>query len=138
MNIRPTTFDRHDRAISLIKEIVAQYIQREANTDPLITVTRVTVSPDYRQVIIFFTTIPSGREADALIFLKRTAGEMRGFVKKKSNLKIIPHLEFSVDYGERHRQHIDEIAHEIDTAKPSEEVVKKLLEAGKENSETIG
>ncbi|NCO62157.1 hypothetical protein COZ82_00465 [Candidatus Kaiserbacteria bacterium CG_4_8_14_3_um_filter_38_9] len=114
MDISPNTFDRHDRANSLIKEIVANFIQQEADSNPLITVTNVTISPDYHQATIFFTTIPSDREADALIFLKRQAKEMRGFVKKKSKLKIIPYLEFSVDYGERHRQHIDEIAQEID------------------------
>ena len=114
MDIHPATFDRHDRAASLIKEIVATFIQHEANPNPLITVTNVTISPDYRKVTVFFTTIPDGRENDALIFLKRSASEMRGHLKKKSNLKIIPHLEFSVDYGERHRQHIDALAREIE------------------------
>jgi ribosome-binding factor A len=131
MDIRPQNFDRHDRAASLIKEIVAKFIQIEANPNPLITVTRVTVSPDYRKVTVFITTIPDGREADALIFLKRNASEMRGFVKKKSNLKIIPHLEFSVDYGERHRQHIDEIANEIVSHKSTAEAIEEMLDFGK-------
>lgn len=112
--------DRHVRVESLIRELVAAFIQHEANTDPLITVTRATTAPDYRRVTIFFTTIPAGREEDALIFLKRCGRELRGYIKKKSNLKIIPYIEFMVDYGERHRQHIDEIAHEIeDGQKPA-------------------
>ncbi len=106
-------YDRHQRVESLIRELVASYIQQEANTDPLITVTRVTSAPDYRRITVYFTTIPEGREEDALNFLKRTGSELRGFIKKKSNLKIIPFMEFSVDYGERHRQNIDEIAREI-------------------------
>ncbi len=112
--------DRHLRVESLISELVASFIQQEANTDPLITVTRATTSPDYRRVTIYFTTIPDGREEDALAFLKRSGSELRGYVKKKSNLKIIPFIEFSVDYGERHRQDIDVIAREIeDQAKNS-------------------
>ena len=107
-------YDRHQRVESLIRELVAAFIQQEANTDPLITVTRVTSSPDYRRMTVFFTTIPEGQEDKALAFLKRTGGELRAYVKKKSNLKIIPFLEFSVDYGERHRQNIDEIAREIE------------------------
>jgi ribosome-binding factor A len=126
-------FDRHDRAASLLKEVVATFIQQEANTNPMITVTHVTVSPDYRKVTAYITTIPDGREADALIFLKRSASEMRGFVKKKTNLKIIPHLEFAYDYGEKHRQHIDEIAREIDGNKPTEEVIDGLLASGAES-----
>ena len=125
-------FDRHDRATSLIKEVVATYIRNEANTNPLITVTSVSISPDYRRVTIFFTTIPDGREADAEVFLKRSASEMRQYVKKHTNLKIIPHLDFSVDYGERHRQHIDEVAADIEKneAKTSEEVIERLLTSG--------
>ncbi len=123
-------YDRHDRATSLIKETVATYIRQEANTNPLITVTNATVSPDYRKYTIYFTTLPDGREEDALIFLKRSASDIRSYVKKHTKLKIIPHLEFSVDYGERHRQHIDEIAADLDVNKTSEEVVEKLLDAG--------
>jgi ribosome-binding factor A len=114
MQNRPLNFDRHDRATSLIREVAASYIAREANTNPLITVTRVTISPDYRRVTIFFTTIPDGGEANALIFLQRNAGEMRHYLKQKTRLKIIPHLDFSVDYGERHRQDIDEIVRNND------------------------
>lgn len=106
--------DRHQRVESLLKELAAVYIQQEANTDPLITVTRVGISPDYKRATVFFTTIPDGREKDAEVFLKRSGGHIRGFIKKKANLKIIPFFEFSVDYGERHRQHIDEVAREIE------------------------
>jgi len=105
--------DRHLRVESLIRELVAGFIQHEANANPLITITRTSTSPDYRRVTIFFTTIPDGKEEAALSFLKRSGSEMRGYIKKKSNLKIIPFIEFSVDYGERHRQQIDEIVREI-------------------------
>ncbi len=109
--------DRHLRVESLIRELVAAFIQQEANPNPLITVTRATTAPDYRRVTIYFTTIPDGREADAMAFLQRCGSELRGYVKKKSNLKIIPFIEFSIDYGERHRQHIDDIARDIEDKK---------------------
>ena len=110
--------DRHDRVASLLTELVATYIQQEANTDPLITVTHVTISPDYRKATVYFTTIPNGREKDAEVFLKRTGSDLRGFIKRKANLKQIPFFEFSVDYGERHRQHIDEIAKDLQPKNP--------------------
>ena len=105
--------ERHERVVSLIRELVATYVQQEANTDPLITITRVSTSPDYRKVTIFFTTIPEGREKDAEIFLHRSASDLRSYIKKKSDLKIIPHLEFMLDAGERHRQYTDKIFDEI-------------------------
>ncbi len=127
-------YDKHDRATSLIREVVATYIRNEANTNPLITVTNVSVSPDYRKYTVYITTLPDGREEDALIFLKRSATDIRGFVKKHTKLKIIPHLEFAVDYGERHRQHIDEIAADIDAKDgiSPEAVIERLLESGNE------
>lgn len=112
--------DRHQRVESLIKELAATYIQQEANTDPLITVTRAEISPDYKNATIYVTTLPDGREEKALVFLKRTGGDMRGFIKRKANLKIIPFFEFSIDYGERHRQHIDEVARDIERDKKPE------------------
>lgn len=111
--------DRHIRVASLIKEMVATFVQQEANTDPMITVMRVDISPDYRNATVFVTTMPEGREQDALIFLKRFAGEIRHKIKKKSNLKIIPHLDFEIDYGERHRQHTDEVFRKIEEEKNS-------------------
>lgn len=112
--------DRSIRASEVIQTLAAQFIQQEANTDPLITVTSVDVSSDQRRVIVFITTIPSGREADALIFLKRNGNAMRDFFKKNSRLKHIPHLEFMVDAGERHRQHMDELVRKIEQEKTTE------------------
>ncbi len=108
-------FDKHDRANSILKELVATFIREEANTDPLITVTHVGVSPSYKNVVVYVTTIPDTeeKERDALIFLKRNGGEIRNYLKKNARLKYIPNIEFAIDYGERHRQHIDEISREI-------------------------
>lgn len=106
--------ERHQRVESLIRELAATFIENEANSDPLITVTQVSTSPDYRRATVYVTTIPETKEAEALIFLKRHAGDFRGYIKKKSALKTIPHIEFAIDYGERHRQHIDDIVRGIE------------------------
>ena len=107
-------FDRHDRVRSMLSEVVASFIRNEANQNPLITVTRLSVSPNYRDVTVFFTTIPDGGEEDALIFLKRKGGDLRAYIKKHSHMKIIPFVVFEIDYGERHRQHIDTIVQKIE------------------------
>lgn len=105
--------DRHDRIASLLKEHAARFILQEANSNPLITVTNVTISPDYRKATIFVTTIPEQKEQEALIFLKRYGTEFRQYIKKHAKLKFIPHVEFAIDHGERHRQHIDEIVRDV-------------------------
>lgn len=116
-----TDFDRHDRITTIIAETAAIFIREEANSNPLITVTHVTISPDYRRATIAFTTIPEDKQDDALIFLKRNAGEFRHYLKKHAKLKYIPHIEFAIDYGERHRQHIDQLSAEIKAAQKSSE-----------------
>jgi len=105
--------DKHVRFAGIIIELAARFIQQEANTNPMITVTRVDLSKDWKSVIVFVTTIPDGREGDAMIFLKRNAGEMRNFFKKHGRMKHIPHLEFMYDAGEKHRQHMDELVKTI-------------------------
>lgn len=109
--------DRRVKTAAIIQELAATFIRQEANSNPMITVTSVDLSPDLRKAIIFITTIPDGREPDALIFLKRTATEMRNFLKRKARMKHIPHLEFMVDAGEKHRQHMDEIVRQVEAEK---------------------
>lgn len=107
------TNDRHSRVEALIAEHAATFIQNHANTTPLITVTRTTIAKNYRQATVYVTTIPEGKEKEALLFLKRHRGALREYIKKKSRLKIIPFIDFAIDVGERHRQHIDNIANTI-------------------------
>ncbi len=114
------TFDRHDRAKSVLMEVVATFIRNEANQNPLITVTNLRVSPDSKNLTVLFTTIPDGGEGDALIFLKRKGRDLRTYIKKHSRLRVIPNVDFEIDWGERHRQHIDEITHKIEGEKKEE------------------
>lgn len=109
--------ERQAKVGNLLKEHVATFVLHEANTNPMITITRVDMSPDLKRAIVFFTTIPDGKEADALIFLKRSGSDMRQYLKQKAQFKRIPHLDFMVDAGERHRQHIDEVMQQINKEK---------------------
>jgi ribosome-binding factor A len=109
--------ERQVSLTALVKELAATFIQQEANSNPLITVTNVEVSPDMKNAIIFVTTIPDGREKDALVFLKRNGSELRNYFKQKARIKHIPNFEFMIDAGEKHRQHMDELVKEIATKK---------------------
>ena len=109
--------ERQEKVVSLLTELTASFIQQEANHDPMITVTKVTTSPDLKRATIHITTLPEGKEEAALVFLKRYGRELRNYVKKRSKLKHIPHFDFSLDHGERHRQHIDEISRRIEQDK---------------------
>lgn len=110
-------FDRNERAKSILTAVVATFIREESNPNPLITVTNLSVSPSGREMTVFFTTIPEAGENDALIFLKRKGSELRDYIKKNARVQHIPNISFAIDYGERHRQHIDEITQNIEKDK---------------------
>lgn len=105
--------EQNNRATLVIQELAAKFILHEANADPLITITGAHASPDFKNVTIFFTTIPEEKQENAHIFLKRNAGEFRSYLKKNGRFKMLPHINFEVDYGERHRQHIDDVIRDI-------------------------
>ncbi len=106
--------DRSERMKSLLTEIIATFIREEANSNPLITVSNLIVSPNNRDVKVQITTIPNGGEKDALIFLKRKGTDLRHYIKKHGRFQYIPHVDFEIDYGERHRQYIDTITNKIE------------------------
>lgn len=73
------------------------------------TITRCEVSPDMRQGTIYMTVIPVEKEQAALDFARRMRTDMRKYVMKRLPVKVIPFFEIEIDYGEKNRQHIDEL-----------------------------
>jgi ribosome-binding factor A len=82
---------------------------RENNRTSLITITSCTASPDLKKATIFITVFPSAKETAALNFIKRNLGDLREFLKKNMQIKIIPFLDVMIDQGEKNRQKIDEL-----------------------------
>ena len=89
--------------------IAQDFFQRESSGLSLITVTRTDVSADMKHGTIFITAIPEEKEPAALDFAKRMRSELRHTVMKRLPVKVIPFFEIEIDYGEKNRQHIDDI-----------------------------
>lgn len=101
--------DRNEKAVNLIKELAAKFLERETNRTSLITVTSATISPDFKKATIFITVLPDEKEKTALDFAKRKRGEMRAYFKKNMQVKNIPFIDIQIDRGEKNRQKIDEL-----------------------------
>ncbi len=101
--------NRTEKVSNLVKELSASFLSRVVNNTSLITITRCTVSPDLKKGTIFFTVLPLKKEAEALEFVKRQRGELREFLKKNMNTKVVPFIDFEIDLGEKNRQKIDEL-----------------------------
>jgi len=101
--------ERKDKVANLLKELGAQFLERENNNTSLITVTSCNVSPDLKRATIFITVLPDEKEHDALDFAKRKRGSMREYFKKNVPIKNVPFINIEIDKGEKNRQKIDEL-----------------------------
>ena len=103
---------RNEKIGQFVKELSAEFLGRENNRTSLITVTSCNTSPDMKRATIFITVLPDSKEHDALDFAKRKRPELREYLKKNMETKIIPFIDIQIDRGEKNRQKIDELLRE--------------------------
>jgi ribosome-binding factor A len=101
--------DRQEKVTNLIKELSASFLGRESNRTSLITVTSCTASPDLKRATVFVTVLPDSQQELAMEFLKRKRKDLREYLKKNMEIKIIPFIDIEIDKGEKNRQKIDEL-----------------------------
>ncbi len=101
---------RQEKVKENIKHLVAQFLEKESNGTSLITVTDANVSKDLKKATIFITVLPDSSEDSALNFTKRKRSDIRGFIRKNLQMRILPFLDFEIDKGEKNRQRIDELS----------------------------
>jgi ribosome-binding factor A len=92
-----------------LKNIAADFFERESNGASLITVTRCEISRDLKYSTIFLSVLPESKEEAAINFARRMRPELKQYVKKRFKAKTIPFFEVELDYGEKNRQHLDDI-----------------------------
>lgn len=134
---------KSERILKVEQEVlglVQDFFQRESSGLSLITVTRVDISSDMHNGTVFITVLPVDKEDAAINFAKRMRTDMRKYVMKRLPIKVIPFFEVEIDYGEKNRQHIDEILRkEKQSAKEYQEkhadVIKELKEEEKTGSD---
>lgn len=104
---------RAEKMTEEITHLAGDFITNESNHTSLITVTKVELEKDFKKALIFVTVLPETQENAAMDFLKRQRSDFKHFVKKKSRMSRIPQFDFIIDAGEKSRQRIEEISHEI-------------------------
>ncbi len=100
---------RREKLTRLLAESAAQFISRESNRQSLITITRTELSQKLDHVTFFIHILPEEAEGVGMGFLLRNRGECRDYIKRHVPLKRIPHVEFAIDEGEKHRQKVDSL-----------------------------
>jgi len=100
------------KTIEIIHRLVAKFVQDISSPASLITITRVELSMTGKEAKVFFTTLPEDQEDTALKFLIRKTPEFKKYLRDKSRLGLIPHIDFKIDYGERNRQRLDKLSNQ--------------------------
>lgn len=101
--------DRKEKIGQALKQLAADYFERESSGMSLITITNCDVSPDMRYAKLYMTVLPESKEEAALDFARRQLGNLRDYTKKKLVMKIIPTYSIDIDFGEKNRQKIDRL-----------------------------
>lgn len=100
---------KQHRAEQIIKELAAEFLERQSNRSSLITVTGIDLSPDMKHVTILLSVLPNEKTKSVVDFANRQKPEFVEFVKKRSRIRMLPSFSFQEDLGERNRQKIDEL-----------------------------
>lgn len=106
---------RIQRINQLIKEEISKILLKEIDfpKDALVTVTRVTTSPDLRQATIFISCIPEGQKLKALGILNKQLSLLQKKIGESLSIKITPKLKFITEKETQNAARIEELLEEI-------------------------
>lgn len=104
---------KDDKIREILRELAAEFISKESNRTSLITVTDIELAQRGALARIRFTVMPETEEQNALSFVRRTLSDFREYVHEHSRIARVPYFEAEIDYGEKNRVKIDEIAKTI-------------------------
>ncbi len=100
---------KDERLKGVLKELAAQFLNRESTRSALLTVTNIELSDDRKSVRILLSVMPKEKEYGAVDFANRHRSEFSDYIKKNSRIHRMPSVEFAPDFGEQNRQRITEL-----------------------------
>ncbi len=101
---------KHERAKGILKDLVADFLERISNRTSLITVTGLEVTDNEKEATILISVLPDHQAPAAVDFIGRNLTELRQYIMKKSKLRSVPYFRVMLDLGEKNRQLIDTLS----------------------------
>lgn len=115
---------RQLRLNNLLQQEISDIIRRELK-DPDLgfwTVTGVSVSPDIRNARVFVSVLGDEKSKKATIgVLSRAKGIVRGFLRDRLDLRVIPELSFRLDETAEKAQKMEVLLAQVASELPPEE-----------------
>lgn len=101
---------KEEKLKEALKELAAEFFNRESNRTSLITITNVELKSHNTKAVIQISVLPRDQEPAALDFLHRKLGDFRKYVSEHLRVMYVPFFEVAIDQGEKNRQRIEEIS----------------------------
>ena len=92
---------------------IINYELKNSKVTGIISVTKVSVTPDLRYARVWITALNCKNKKETLLGLKQSAGFIRSSIAKKVNMRITPEFVFEFDESIEYGVRIDSILHEI-------------------------
>mgnify|MGYP000532449820 CR=1 FL=1 len=119
--------NRNVRVCELIKREVSDVLHTRYQRESVnMTITRVDVSPDHQNAIVFYSVVSKEEEqANAQRFLKSIGKKLRHEVGKRIVLKNMPAFVFSFDPAIEYETHINQLMDSLDTGEDKQKKDKE-------------
>ncbi len=108
---------RVERLNSLLKEVISEVVMndvRNPHVSPLVTVTRVEITPDLQHAKVFISVIGNDiQKGETIEALQSAAGFIAIHASKKVVLRYFPELTFKLDTSVDKHLRIDAILNKI-------------------------
>jgi len=102
---------RIEKVKSLLQREISQILLKEIEfPGSLVTVTGVSLTPDFSKAKVLITVFPEQKEKDVLKKLKEESSFIRFTLGKKLTLKPIPKISFEIDEGAKNLYLIDKFS----------------------------
>ena len=102
----------HTQRTQQLAELAARFVSERSNRTSLITITRATLPKTEDRITFYVSVFPEEAEGPAIGFLMRMRGECREYLKAHAPLSRIPHVEFTLDIGDKRRRRVEELLRE--------------------------
>ena len=89
-----------DRAAEIVAHEAAQFIQREAGSESLITVIRAQSVAHGDRMLVFVSVFPIEKAQTAMRFLERQREAFSDHLKQHARMRL-PRVDFMLDNGEQ-------------------------------------
>ena len=87
---------KRGRRTALLRNVISEFLQKNANSTPIITVSFVQVNKSERTATAYCTVFPEEKRETALKFLKRQEEACRSYIHKNTAMRNTPTIRFAL------------------------------------------